>query len=193
VVVYGGHPIGNQFRELERGVDILVATPGRLVDFLTRARISLAGIQFVIFDEADRMLDMGFEPQIRFILDFDDMPKKEKRQTMMFSATFPREIQRLAIDFLTEYVFLAVGRVGSTTDFITQKVEFVEDIDKKAYLLQILPKCTNLTLIFVETKRMADHLEDFLQSENINATSIHGSFVRVYDCNSKRKSNSLFN
>lgn len=84
-----------QLRDLERGVDILVATPGRLVDLLERARVSLSVVQYLALDEADRMLDMGFEPQIRKIVQQMDMPKPGQRQTMLFSATFPREIQVL--------------------------------------------------------------------------------------------------
>lgn len=87
-VVFSG-----QLRELERGVDILVATPGRLVDLLERARVSLQMINYLALDEADRMLDMGFEPQIRKIVEQMDMPPPGARQTMLFSATFPKEIQ----------------------------------------------------------------------------------------------------
>lgn len=82
-----------QLRELERGVDILVATPGRLVDLLERARVSLQSIRYLALDEADRMLDMGFEPQVRRIVEQMDMPLPGARQTMLFSATFPKEIQ----------------------------------------------------------------------------------------------------
>lgn len=85
--------IHDQLRELERGVDILVATPGRLVDLLERAKVSLQMIRYLALDEADRMLDMGFEPQIRKIVEQTDMPPPGGRQTMLFSATFPREIQ----------------------------------------------------------------------------------------------------
>jgi hypothetical protein len=120
VVVYGGADIGNQMRELGRGCDMLVATPGRLVDLIERGRVSLASVAYLVLDEADRMLDMGFEPQIRRIVEEEDMPRE--RQTFMFSATFPREIQQLASDFLRDYVFLAVGRVGSAASDITQKV-----------------------------------------------------------------------
>jgi len=118
---------------------------------------------------------MGFEPQIRQIVQDCDMPC-ETRQTSMFSATFPKEIQRLAQDFLKSYVFLAVGRVGSTTQNIIQKVIYASDNDKekREKLLTILAECNGLTLIFVETKRAADGLEDWLIKEGINATSIHG-------------------
>ena len=174
-VVYGGADIGTQLRAIERGCDLLVATPGRLVDLIERGRISLANIKYLILDEADRMLDMGFEPQIRRIVEGEDMPPTQGRQTLMFSATFPRDIQMLARDFLKDYVFLSVGRVGSTSENITQKVEYVEDIDKRSVLLDILrTHGTGLTLIFVETKRMADSLCEFLINQNWHATSIHG-------------------
>jgi len=175
-VVYGGADIGQQLRNLERGCDLLSATPGRLVDLMDRGRISLANVRFLVLDEADRMLDMGFEPQIRRIVDGEDMPGVMERQTLMFSATFPRDIQLLAKDFLKEYVFLSVGRVGSTSENITQKIEYVEDNDKQSVLLDILASMPTggLTLIFVETKRMADMLSDQLLRANIGATSIHG-------------------
>ncbi|KAG0138361.1 ATP-dependent RNA helicase ded1 [Tuber indicum] len=174
-VVYGGADIGSQLRLIERGCDLLVATPGRLVDLIERGRISLANIKYLVLDEADRMLDMGFEPQIRRIVEGEDMPKTDARQTLMFSATFPRDIQMLARDFLKDYIFLSVGRVGSTSENITQKVEYVEDQDKRSVLLDILHTHSGgLTLIFVETKRMADSLSDFLLNQNFPATSIHG-------------------
>ncbi|KAK4951850.1 DEAD-box ATP-dependent RNA helicase [Elasticomyces elasticus] len=174
-VVYGGADIGSQLRQIERGCDLLVATPGRLVDLIERGRISLANIKYLVLDEADRMLDMGFEPQIRRIVEGEDMPRTDNRQTLMFSATFPREIQMLARDFLREYVFLSVGRVGSTSENITQKIEYVEDPDKRSVLLDILhTHGAGLTLIFVETKRMADSLSDFLINQGFPATSIHG-------------------
>ena len=174
-VVYGGADIGSQLRQIERGCDLLVATPGRLVDLIERGRISLCNIKYLVLDEADRMLDMGFEPQIRRIVQGEDMPPTGSRQTLMFSATFPRDIQMLAQDFLNDYVFLSVGRVGSTSENITQKVEYVEDVDKRSVLLDILhTHGAGLTLIFVETKRMADSLSDFLINQNFPATSIHG-------------------
>ncbi|MCJ1406617.1 DEAD-box ATP-dependent RNA helicase [Ptychographa xylographoides] len=174
-VVYGGADIGTQLRAMEKGCDLLVATPGRLVDLIERGRISLANIKYLVLDEADRMLDMGFEPQIRRIVEQEDMPPTQGRQTLMFSATFPRDIQMLARDFLKDYVFLSVGRVGSTSENITQKVEYVEDQDKRSVLLDILhTHGAGLTLIFVETKRMADSLSDFLINQNFPATSIHG-------------------
>ncbi|KAK7280811.1 hypothetical protein RIF29_08317 [Crotalaria pallida] len=182
VVVYGGAPINQQLRDLERGVDILVATPGRLVDLLERARVSLQMIRYLALDEADRMLDMGFEPQIRKIVQQMDMPPPGVRQTMLFSATFPREIQRLASDFLSNYIFLAVGRVGSSTDLIDQRVEYVLESDKRSHLMDLLhAQRANgvqgkqaLTLVFVETKKGADALEHWLCLNGFPATTIHG-------------------
>ncbi|RVX11081.1 DEAD-box ATP-dependent RNA helicase 52C [Vitis vinifera] len=198
------------FRNLERGVDILVATPGRLVDMIERARVSLRMIKYLALDEADRMLDMGFEPQIRKIVEQMDMPPPGARQTMLFSATFPNEIQlsggifmermicrifglmfhiivRLAADFLSNYIFLSVGRVGSSTDLIVQRVEFVEDTDKRYHLMDLLqsqmtnrtPKKYALTLVFVETKRGVDALEQWLCMNGLAATAIHGDKVQM--------------
>ncbi|KAI0226713.1 ATP-dependent RNA helicase DDX3Y [Lamellibrachia satsuma] len=175
-VVYGGADIGSQMRDLQRGCHLLVATPGRLVDMMERGKVGLDNIRFLVLDEADRMLDMGFEPQIRRIVEKDTMPGAGERQTLMFSATFPKEIQMLAKDFLHNYIFLAVGRVGSTSENITQKVVWVEDEDKRSFLLDLLNASgpDSLTLVFVETKKGADSLEHFLYNENYPATSIHG-------------------
>eukprot|EP01092_Planopodium_desertum_P011999 TRINITY_DN55930_c0_g1_i3.p1 TRINITY_DN55930_c0_g1~~TRINITY_DN55930_c0_g1_i3.p1 ORF type:complete len:299 (-),score=60.15 TRINITY_DN55930_c0_g1_i3:167-1063(-) len=122
------------------------------------------------------MLDMGFEPQIRRIVEEEDMTTlKEGRQTLLFSATFPKEIQRLATDLLqADYIFLRVGRVGSTTENITQRIELVTDSDKKSVLIDLLHSVSGLTLVFVETKKAAEMLEDFLADQGFPATSIHG-------------------
>jgi ATP-dependent RNA helicase DDX3X len=172
VVVYGGSEIRNQLQNLERGCDILVATPGRLLDIIERGKVSLAKLRYLCVDEADRMLDMGFEKQIRAIV--DECPPVGNRQTLMFSATFPKSIQRLAEDFLKSYVFLKVGRVGSTNDFITQRVKWVEENEKRRTLIDLIPTVQGLTLVFVETKRSADHLEEYLYNQGFSATSIHG-------------------
>lgn len=105
---------------------------------IDRGKISLENISHLVLDEADRMLDMGFEPQIRQIVDGSNMPPVGVRQTLMFSATFPKKVQELAKNFLHDYVFLSVGRVGSTSENITQKVIWVEEMNKRGYLLDLL-------------------------------------------------------
>ena len=127
-----------QLREIEKGCDILVATPGRLSDLIERARVSLEAVNYLALDEADRMLDMGFEPQIRRIVEGENMPRSGQRQTLLFSATFPKEIQRLAADFMHNYIFLSVGRVGSSTDLIVQHIEYVALNDKRQVLLDLI-------------------------------------------------------
>ncbi|XP_053654723.1 putative ATP-dependent RNA helicase Pl10 isoform X7 [Cherax quadricarinatus] len=196
-VVYGGADVVSQMRDLSRGCHLLVATPGRLADMIDRGKIGLDSCKYLVLDEADRMLDMGFEPQIRRIVEEDNMPPTGQRQTLMFSATFPKEIQRLAQDFLDNYIFLAVGRVGSTSENITQKIVWVAEDDKRSFLLDILnaagldrlseatkdeklamgvpsQKEESLTLVFVETKKGADALEEFLYRHGYPVTSIHG-------------------
>ncbi|XP_049822410.1 ATP-dependent RNA helicase bel isoform X2 [Aethina tumida] len=180
-VVYGGAHIAEQMRDLDRGCHLLVATPGRLLDMIDRGRIGLDYCRYLVLDEADRMLDMGFEVQIRRIVEKETMPRTGERQTLMFSATFPSPIQMLARDFLDNYIFLAVGRVGSTSENITQKVVWVEEHDKRSFLLDLLnvaelnqPSAESLTLVFVETKKGADSLEEFLHNEGYPVTSIHG-------------------
>ncbi|RNE99298.1 putative ATP-dependent RNA helicase [Trypanosoma rangeli] len=181
VVVYGGADPRHQVHELSRGCGLLVATPGRLWDVFTRGYVTFSAIRFMVLDEADRMLDMGFEPQIRMIVQGQgsDMPPPGQRQTLLYSATFPTEIQQLAREFLHRHYFLQVGRVGSTTESITQDVRWVEDTDKRDHLLRLLHENQGqLILVFVEKKRDADHLERFLRNNRITCASIHGDRVQ---------------
>mmetsp|Transcript_1642 Transcript_1642/g.3369 ORF Transcript_1642/g.3369 Transcript_1642/m.3369 type:complete len:569 (+) Transcript_1642:13-1719(+) len=175
VVVYGGADMHAQIQDIRRGAHLLVATPGRLVDLIQRGYVSLKQILFLTLDEADRMLDMGFEVDILKIVLKSDMPQKEDRQTLMFSATFPERIQRLARQFLNDYVFLSVGRVGSTVDSIQQRVECIEEKDKPAMLSSLLSRgMDGLTIVFVSTKRGAEALEAMLYEQKFPVTSIHG-------------------
>jgi len=181
VVIYGGADVSHQIGELEKGVDILVATTGRLVDLLDRGRVSLAKVKYLVLDEADRMLDMGFEPQIRAILGDYDMPGNRDRQTLMFSATFPKQIQALATDFLNNYIYLKVGVVG-TTQNITQRIEYVAEDEKNSCLLDYLSTLKSdqgLTLVFVETKRACDTLTYYLNKSQFPTTCIHGDLSQA--------------
>lgn len=165
--------------ELEKGCDILAATPGRLQDFIARGKVGLNRIKYLILDEADRMLDMGFERSIRDIVEQSGM--SQNRQTLMYSATFPRAIRKLARDFLKpEYLFLKVGRVGGTTNLITQKVYWVEEEEKRERLKKLLlSQPPSRTLIFVETKRGADSLDQYLYDQSFPTTSIHGDRTQM--------------
>ena len=174
VVVYGGAEIKSQIHQLDKGCQVLVATPGRLVDLIERGKVRLTRVNHLVLDEADRMLDMGFEPQIRRVVEQEGMPPTGHRQTLMFSATFPKEIQKLASEFMTRYIFVAVGRVGSTTALITQSVHFCEENDKRRVLLELVMANAGRTIVFVETKRAAEQLEEFFYRSQIAATSIHG-------------------
>ncbi|CAI8497846.1 DEAD-box ATP-dependent RNA helicase [Hanseniaspora opuntiae] len=174
-VIYGGASASDQIRNMKMGCDLLVAAPGRLIDMIERGVVKLDNIKYLVLDEADRMLDMGFEPQIRKIVDESGMPDTFNRQTLMFSATFPTEIQQLAHDFLNNYIFCTIGRVGSTSENITQSVILVDEDTKSEALMDVLEANRDeMTLVFVQTKRLADGLTNYLISLGFSATAIHG-------------------
>ena len=162
IAVYGGADQRAQARGLALGCDVAVATPGRLLDFTSRGIVNLSGATFLVLDEADRMLDMGFEPQIRRVV--AAMPPKEQRQTLLFSATFPSSIQTLAAHFLRPYVWIGVGRVGSTVGGIQQRI-WLATPDKRQKLrlvVEALAAREGRTLVFVEKKRSATWLKRML-------------------------------
>ncbi|KAM9766480.1 putative ATP-dependent RNA helicase DDX4 isoform 2-T3 [Menidia menidia] len=176
VVVYGGVSTGYQIREISRGCNIVCGTPGRLLDMIGRGKVALNKLRYLVLDEADRMLDMGFEPDMRRLVGSPGMPSKENRQTLMFSATYPADIQRLAADFLkTDYLFLAVGIVGGACSDVEQTFVQVTKFSKREQLLDLLRTTgTERTMVFVETKRQADFIATLLCQEKIPTTSIHG-------------------
>jgi len=180
-IVYGGADIGGQMRELNKGTDILVATPGRLWDMLGRQCLDLGLCQFLILDEADRMLDMGFEPQVRDIVEHSGMSRNLDRakQSMMFSATFAGSVQKMAGDFLQNYLFITVGRVGSCSETIHQSLIYAEEGKGKTRALEKIyrenaPPVGFLTVIFVDSKRKADEIELDLWNSGLKACAIHG-------------------
>jgi ATP-dependent RNA helicase DDX5/DBP2 len=172
--IYGGVPKGYQQREMEKGVHIIVATPGRLIDFLETEGTNLKRVTYLVLDEADRMLDMGFEPQIRKIVS----QIRPDRQTLMWSATWPKEVQNLARDFLVNPTHIQVGSLNlSANSDIKQVIEVVEDSGKLVLLLKILKE--NISkgykiLIFAETKRGCESLSRDLRNENFPVGAIHG-------------------
>ncbi|KAF9540450.1 hypothetical protein EC957_004290 [Mortierella hygrophila] len=174
-VIYGGADLRRQKDYLARGCDILIATPGRLVDAMERGAVALDKVRYLVLDEADRILDLGFEPTIRQILLSSDLTRDESLQSMMFSATFPSEIQVLARDFMNDYCRLRVGRIGGTTTDIMQKVIKVEEYHKEDTLEELLlSQPPSRTLIFVDTKRKADYLDDVLYNKHFPCISLHG-------------------
>lgn len=171
LVIFGGVKQGNQEAALRKGVDILVATPGRLLDFISQGIISLKNIEIFVLDEADRMLDMGFVHDVKRIIKL--LP--EKRQTLFFSATMPAEIQKLADSILHHPVKVEVTPVSSTADTIKQSVYFVEREDKLNLLTHILQNdISDSVLVFARTKHGADKITKKLVKSNISAQAIHG-------------------
>ncbi|KAM7365252.1 hypothetical protein PAMP_016196 [Pampus punctatissimus] len=176
VVVYGGVSSAYQIKQILKGCNVLCGTPGRLLDVIGRGKVGLSKLQYLVLDEADRMLDMGFEPDMRRLVGSPGMPSKDSRQTLMFSATYPEHIQRMAADFLkTDYLFLAVGVVGGACSDVEQTFIKVSKFSKREQLLDLL-KTTGMerTMVFVETKRQADFIATFLSQEKVPTTSIHG-------------------
>uniref|UniRef100_A0A8C2P717 RNA helicase n=1 Tax=Capra hircus TaxID=9925 RepID=A0A8C2P717_CAPHI len=176
VVTYGGTQLGHSIRQIVQGCNILCATPGRLMDIIGKEKIGLRQVKYLVLDEADRMLDMGFGPEMKKLISCPGMPSKEQRQTLMFSATFPEEIQRLAGEFLkSNYLFVAVGQVGGACRDVQQTILQVGQYSKREKLVEILRNIGDeRTMVFVETKKKADFIATFLCQEKISTTSIHG-------------------
>ncbi|KAJ5717041.1 ATP-dependent RNA helicase dbp2 [Penicillium malachiteum] len=173
--VYGGVPKGPQIRDLSRGVEVCIATPGRLIDMLEAGRTNLRRITYLVLDEADRMLDMGFEPQIRKIIG----QIRPDRQTCMWSATWPKEVRQLASDFLNDYIQVNIGSTDlSANHRITQIVEVMSDFEKRDRMIKHMEKImedrSNKIIIFTGTKRVADDITRFLRQDGWPALSIHG-------------------
>ncbi len=168
--VYGGVNIDPQIAELRKGVEILVATPGRLLDHLHQKSVNLSQVEFLVLDEADRMLDMGFMPDIRRIFSF--LPPR--RQNLLFSATFSEDIKRLSNEFMRDPQLIEVARRNATSDNILQ-VAYPVGADHKRHLLAQIIKNENLhqVLVFTNTKTGANRIAHQLTHEGINAVAIH--------------------
>jgi len=173
--IYGGASKGPQIRDLERGSEIVVATPGRLIDLIEMNKISLRRVTYLVLDEADRMLDMGFEPQIRKIIE----QIRPDRQVLMWSATWPKEVRKLAEDFLVDYIQINIGASQIHANHnILQIVDVVQEYEKEKKLVNLLEEIMgekeNKTIVFCETKRKTDEITRKLRRDGWPAVSIHG-------------------
>lgn len=171
-VVFGGVNIDKQIAKLRQGVDILVATPGRLLDLIGQGAMQLSAVEILVLDEADRMLDMGFIKDIRKILAL--VPKK--RQNLLFSATFSTEIKKLANDLLDAPRMIQAARVNSTAESISQVIYPVDSKNKRA-LLSFLVSSNEWkqVLVFTRTKHGANRLATQLEADGIHSAAIHGN------------------
>lgn len=179
---YGGATARPQLEALASGVEILVATPGRLADFLDRKLVSLSRCQFLVLDEADRMLDMGFEPQLNKIVEQNDMPNRMNRQTLLFSATFPLPLQAIAQKsyLRPDSARISVGTIGATNKAVEQRLIKVDGDgtkrDKLAILLALLQKSKKRrsTIVFTNKKHVAQWITKELGKKSIKCSQIHG-------------------
>ena len=171
-VVFGGVAIGPQRQQLSRGVEVLVATPGRLLDLVDSGWLSLSRVQVLVLDEADRMLDLGFIPALRRIVKL--LPRQ--RQTLLFSATMPKAIAALAEQYLTDPVEVAVAPAATTVERVEQSVVFVPSERKRGLLASILrDPAFRRVLVFTRTKHGADRVVRHLGDSGIAAAAIHGN------------------
>ena len=171
--IYGGVGMGNQLDILRRGVDLLVACPGRLIDHLERRSVDLSGVEILVLDEADRMLDMGFLPSIKRIL--AKLPR-QNRQTLLFSATFEESIKQLALEFMHNPEQIQVTPKNTVAETITHRVHPVDGARKRELLLHLLAQDSRVqTLVFGRTKHGCDKLADFLEKSGIKTAAIHGN------------------
>jgi ATP-dependent RNA helicase RhlE len=170
-VVFGGVSLGAQIAQLRRGVDLLIATPGRLLDHLERGTVSLSGVNILVLDEADRMFDMGFLPDVRRILRL--IPKE--RQTLLFSATMPKEVEHLAHETLKSPTVITIGRKTTPVESVRQVLYAVESEQKRDLLCHLLAHGhMRQVLVFTRTKIRADRLTKHLEQSGRRVAALHG-------------------
>ena len=169
VAVYGGADIDRQVTKLRKGVDVIIATPGRLIDLGDRGELSVADIETLVLDEADRMADMGFMPQVEWVL----RRLEREHQTLLFSATLDGAVDRLVSRYLTDPVMHEVASARTTVDAMEHRFLEVHQMDRVKVCAAIC-RHSDKTLVFVRTKRGADRLVEQLRKEGIRADAIHG-------------------
>lgn len=167
--VYGGVEMGGQERALKAGVDIIVATPGRLIDHMRQQNADLSGVELLVLDEADRMMDMGFWPDVRRII----AAIPAVRQTLLFSATMPDEVVRFALEIVREPKYVQVGHRSKPASTITHRAEIVDESSKLEWLIQHLRRPEGPVLIFSRTKIGADRLARKLAAAGVQCTALH--------------------
>jgi len=176
VPVFGGVPLEPQEQKLRAGVDVVVATPGRLIDHLERQNVVFDDLEVLVLDEADRMLDMGFAPQLNRIV--GQIPRY--RQTLLFSATMPPEVEALARKYLRKPLVVQVGRRSSTASTVTHAVYPVPQHKKNALLVDLLRKPgMDAVLVFTRTKQKADRVVEDLEDAGVEATAMHADKSQV--------------
>ncbi|WAR21133.1 DDX41-like protein, partial [Mya arenaria] len=166
----GGMPMNPQLEVIKRGVHIIVATPGRLMLMLSKKMFVLDICRYLVLDEADRMIDMGFEEDVRTIFSYF----KGQRQTLLFSATMPKKIQNFARSALVKPVTVNVGRAGAASLDVVQEVEYVKQEAKIVYILECLQKTSPPVLVFAEKKQDVDAIHEYLLLKGVEAVAIHG-------------------
>jgi ATP-dependent RNA helicase RhlE len=171
VAVYGGVEMGPQERALKSGVDIIVATPGRLMDHMRSRHVSFDKLDTLVLDEADRMMDMGFWPDVRRIV--ASLPDAAARQTLLFSATMPDDVMRMADEVVREAKYVQIGSAGGPAKSITHTVENVPASQKTEWLAKFLRRTAGPVLVFVRTKSGAERLGRKLASMGLKAAALH--------------------
>jgi ATP-dependent RNA helicase RhlE len=175
-LIYGGVGFGGQIADLKRGCDVIVATPGRLLDHMSRGAIKFENLEILVFDEADRMLDMGFLPDIKRIL--SKLPAN--RQTLMFSATFAPELARLTRSMMRDPGRIEVGAISMPVDKVRQLVIPVRQEDKSKVLMEILKEeKIDTAIIFLRTKIRTERVTKLLKTNGFKAAAIHGDLSQV--------------
>ncbi|KAF4604159.1 hypothetical protein EYR40_001342 [Pleurotus pulmonarius] len=167
----GGISMGEQSHVLNKGLHIVVATPGRLIDMLEKKKFTFNNCKYLCMDEADRMIDLGFEDDVRNIMSFF----KRQRQTLLFSATMPKKIQDFAQQSLIKPILVNVGRAGAANLDVLQVVEYVKQEAKMVYLLECLQKTAPPVIVFSENKNEVDDIQEYLLLKGVEAVAIHGS------------------
>ena len=183
---YGGVPLDSQIKDLRLGSDIIIGTPGRIIEFIDKKILYLNLIEYLVIDESDRMLDMGFKPQLENIISKNkQMRKKEERINLMFSATIPEEVEEISYEFMKDDCYLISTNKNkenkkgyNANENVEQLIYYVNEDEKISKLHEILQTAEGNVLIFLEKKKSVDKLENFLLLRNYNAIGIHGDKIQ---------------